>query len=121
MAHREWPYNGMLSAWIQEQFPLDYQGDAVDVGASDGISINSTYWLEKKLRWAVLSIEPNPQFHKRLKELRAFVMTCACDREPKESAEFKVFLHNPESYSALRPNYEGHCYSDKQNVFVNDE
>lgn len=101
---KEWPPNGELSMWIQSQFPAGYTGYAVDVGASDGISVNSTYMLEQ-WRWTVLSIEPNPIFWPRLKQLRAFVQTCACDAESVETMTFHSFDHNPESYSALRPTY----------------
>ena len=101
---QEWPPNGELSAWIARQFPEGFQGYAVDVGASDGISVNSTYMLES-LRWTVLCIEPNPVFWPKLRKLRPFVMTCACDSEAKDSATLHTFTPNPEAYSALRPTH----------------
>lgn len=100
---KDWPPNGELSRWIMEQFEPGYIGYAVDVGASDGISVNSTYVLEQH-RWTVLCIEPNPCFHDKLYKLRAFVMTCACDLEPGLK-EFHSLNQNPEAYSALRPTY----------------
>ena len=101
---KEWPPNGELSTWIAAQFETDHKGYAIDVGASDGISCNTTYMLES-WRWTVLSVEPNPVFWRRLKELRAFVETCALDTEESSSAMFWSFDHNPEAYSALRPTF----------------
>lgn len=102
--NREFGPNGELSAWIARQFPEGFQGYAVDVGASDGISISTTYVLEQN-RWTVLCIEPNPIFWPKLKARRAFVQTCACDREPREKALFYALDQNPEAYSALRPTF----------------
>src|SRR5437868_3825457 len=90
--------NAQLSHWIADQFPLGYLGYAVDVGASDGVSINTTWWLEKHLRWTVLSVEPNPQFLPALRAERAFVEACACDALPGK-ATFHVNTENPEAYS----------------------
>lgn len=100
---KDWPPNLELSAWIMRQFPAGYQGYAVDVGASDGVSVSSSYGLEQA-RWTVLCIEPNPVFHEKLKKLRPFVMACACDAQAG-TAEFHSFNVNPEAYSALRPTY----------------
>lgn len=101
--HNEHPPNAELSDWIAGQFPPGYPGYAVDVGASDGISINSTYTLEHGHGWRVLCIEPNPQFHAKLREYRKLVQTCACDGTPSEDAEFKIHQDYAEAYSSLRP------------------
>lgn len=93
--------NAQMSLWIADQFPAGYMGYAVDVGASDGKSINSTWWLEKFARWTVLSVEPNPQFTPALRAERAFIEVCACDAAPGK-ATLHVNLDNPEAYSALR-------------------
>lgn len=93
--------NAQLSRWIADQFPPGYVGYAVDVGASDGISINSTWWLEKNARWMVLSVEPNADFAERLRKERAFVEVCACDTLPG-TATLHVNTDNPEAYTALR-------------------
>lgn len=104
MPHREHGPNAELSGWIQRQFPPGYLGYAVDVGASDGVSVSTTFALEMA-RWTVLCIEPNPAFWYRLKQLRAFVQTCACDSKPADDAIFHVHDDNPEAYSSLRPNH----------------
>lgn len=98
---RTYAPNGNLSQWILDQFEPGYAGHAVDVGASDGISINSTWALEKRHRWTVLSVEPNPVFHPRLMAERAMVAKCACDAAPGR-ASLHVNEDNPEAFSALR-------------------
>lgn len=108
---KEWPPNGELATMIASHFPPGYEGYAVDVGASDGISISSTFPLEKEDRWTILCVEPNPVFWPRLKELRAFVVGCACDAEPAESMPFYVWKDNPDAYSSLRPSHPEHPLS----------
>ena len=102
MPHKIWPPNGHLAQWVLDQFPAGYRGHAVDVGASDGVSVNTTFHLEKVHRWTVISVEPNPEFHPMLKRERAWVESCALSRQSSESAVFHVHNENPEAYSALR-------------------
>jgi FkbM family methyltransferase len=86
---------------IRKHFPPDYRGHVIDVGASDGVSVNSTYTLEKLHRWTVLSVEANPFYKPYLQANRAFVEMCACSSESKESAPFFIHTDNPEAYSGL--------------------
>lgn len=95
--------NGPMSAWIADRFPEGYQGYCIDVGASDGFNVNSTFVLEKIFLWNVLSVEPNPEFHFALQNNRAFVEMCACAEKPSESEPFSVCIDFPEQGSALRP------------------
>jgi FkbM family methyltransferase len=84
-------------------FPEGYVGYVLDIGASDGVSINSTYVLEKQYRWTILSIEANPFFAESLNKHRAFFKVCACSDKPSDSAEFHVHLDNLEAFSSLKP------------------
>ena len=43
MSHKIWPHNGTLAQWIADQFEPGYIGYGIDVGASDGVSINTTF------------------------------------------------------------------------------
>jgi FkbM family methyltransferase len=86
---------------IRKHFPAGYMGYAIDVGASDGVSVNTTYTLEKMHRWTVLSVDANPDYAPFLQSNRAFVELCACGKEPQESAKFHINLSNPEAHSAL--------------------
>jgi FkbM family methyltransferase len=93
--------NGLIAEWVLLQFPQDYQGWAVDVGASDGVSVNSTYHLEVSHRWNVLCVEPNPMFHASLKRYRAFVERCACSDHSGPGVLY-VNNDNPEAFSSLK-------------------
>lgn len=94
--------NGHVSGWIRSQFPEGYVGFGIDVGASDGVSINSTYVLEKRDRWTILSVEANPYFKPILLQQRAFVKMCAVASQPSDGADFHINLDNLEAYSALK-------------------
>lgn len=96
-----YPPNVNMARWIREQFPPDYIGYCVDVGSSDGVSINSTLGLEQA-RWTVLSVDANPEYLPVLKKYRAFIEICAVASTPQESATFHVHRDNPEAYSALK-------------------
>lgn len=102
MSHRTYPPNRQLSQFIMDQFPPDYVGWAVDVGASDGISVNTTFAMEETRRWTVLSVEANPDFGRALKSCRAFVHMCAVGAE-EGSGTFHVNDTNLESFSSLKP------------------
>jgi FkbM family methyltransferase len=110
--HKVWPPNRNLSKWIQGQFEPGYAGYGIDVGASDGISINTTYELEIDNRWTIVSVEANPDFGPLLKRYRARVEMCACADQSGE-ATFSVNTVNPEAFSSLRPQFrEDLCPSD---------
>jgi len=99
---RPLPPNGHLSKFILDQFPEGYRGCAIDVGASDGISINSTYVLELVHLWNVLSVEANPEWMPFLRSSRAFVEMCACS-DHEGTATFHANLENLEALSSLNP------------------
>lgn len=95
------PPDPHLNQWILDQFPKDYRGYALDIGASDGISSNTTWTLEKRHGWTCVCVEPNPRWHDRLLKERAFVERVACDDHPG-SGVLHVNGINPEAYTALR-------------------
>jgi len=97
------PVNAEVSNWIAGQFEEGYRGHAVDVGASDGVFINSTWLLEKHLMWKVISIEANPLMKELLMKERAFVKMCAVASETAKDVDFHINLDNIESCSALKP------------------
>lgn len=102
MGHKVWPPNEGVSAVIAFRFPHDYRGFAVDVGASDGISMSSTYRLERSLGWKVICVEPNTEFKASLMGMRDTYEMCACADKPGE-AEFCINTQNPEAFSSLKP------------------
>jgi FkbM family methyltransferase len=101
VSHKIWPHNGTLAQWIADQFPRGYLGCGIDVGASDGISINTTYGLEA-MGWTIVSVEANPDFYPLLLKHRAFVEKCAAGKESGTSA-FHINTQNPEAFSSLSP------------------
>lgn len=102
MIRKMFPPNGAITELLLQHFPEGYQGWGVDVGASDGVSINTTYNLESAFRWNILSVEANPEFEESLKKHRMFVEMCACGELPAYS-DFHINTSNPEAFSSLRP------------------
>ena len=45
-------------------------GYFVDLAATDGVTINNTLLLERKLNWDGICIEPNPKYYDKLKKNR---------------------------------------------------
>jgi FkbM family methyltransferase len=87
---------------LAKHFPEGYVGHAIDVGASDGCSVNTTYGLEKNRCWTVLSVEPNPEFWPVLVAERAWVEKCACGKAIG-TATLHINVHLPEAYSTIGP------------------
>jgi FkbM family methyltransferase len=88
--------------WIDLQFPPDFKGYAVELGALDGVNLSNTLHLEQR-GWTVLCIEPNPRHHEALTKNRKLVMRCACDSEPRVRAKlFEVAQIEGDTYTALR-------------------
>ena len=58
--------------WIvREVFNYKKKGYFVDLAATDGIHENNTFFLEKKLNWSGICIEPNFSFFQKLKKNRS--------------------------------------------------
>jgi len=100
------PPNGPLHQLIIGYFREDYRGHAIDIGAADGVSVNSTYLLEKQHGWRVICVEPNPELADIADLNRFSVEHCACGKEPADEQDFQVNIANPESHSALKPHPE---------------
>lgn len=100
MQYRPQPPNRDVFDWVQSQFAGT--GSAVDIGASDGISWNSTYLLEQS-GWSVLSVEANPYFESFLRQHRKMIEMCAASSFDSDRESFHVHLDNPEAFSALIP------------------
>ena len=108
MPHKQVAPNHTLSDMIAKYFDTGYVGHAIDVGASDGISVNTTFGLEKTRRWTVLSVEPNPEFWPVLTATRAFVEKCACSNFTGQ-ATLHINREIPEAYSTIGPRPDGHA------------
>ena len=53
-------------------------GYFVDFGATDGITINNTYMLEKDFGWTGIVAEPNPVYHDAIKKNRQCSIETSC-------------------------------------------
>lgn len=56
--------------WILESTNNKRNGFFVDFGATDGKTINNTFFLETKYDWKGIVAEPNPVYHKELENNR---------------------------------------------------
>ena len=61
---------------LEEYFGKDYKGGCIDVGASNGVSINNTKHFEEN-GWHCLCIEPVPTFYDQLKINRSNTLNYA--------------------------------------------
>ena len=100
---KDLPVNSEVANWIAAQFPANYRGFCIDVGASDGKFVNSTWCLEKERMWTVLSVEANPYLKDVLTDERVWVEMCAVSSEPANNVDFHMNLDNLEACSALNP------------------
>jgi FkbM family methyltransferase len=93
---------------ILSLFPPDFNGVAVDVGASDGVSISNTFELEQK-GWTVLCVEPNYHYLPSLRANRKLVHSCAIAEFNDDHTPFHIYRNtlvgenNWEVGSALYP------------------
>lgn len=88
--------------WALAQFPPEYVGWAVEVGAYDGVQTSNTLALEQ-LGWKVLVVEPNPEIEKVLRSRRSTVWMGACS-DYSGRGEFHINPSGPAGLSSLRPN-----------------
>lgn len=62
---------------LNEIFPAPFVGNAVEVGANDGIFLSNTKHLEES-GWRVLCIEPNTYYEEELRRNRKECLMVAC-------------------------------------------
>ena len=74
---------------IEEIFNFKRNGYFVDIGASDGFSINNTYIMEKQLQWEGICIEANPSFFKNLELNRRCLKFNACLDYTNHEVDFR--------------------------------
>jgi FkbM family methyltransferase len=79
--------------WIVDNLRYPLKGIFVDVGASDGIYGNNTYFFEK-IGWQGLCIDADPGHHAYLQANRRWVETCAVS---SVRGEIEFYQHNTDS------------------------
>ena len=73
---------------IKEIFNFKKNGFFVDLAASDGVSINNTFLLEKYLDWNGICIEPLPRHYNELKKNRKCILVNECVDSTTHTVEF---------------------------------
>ncbi len=76
--------------WVVKEI-MNYKknGFFVDLAATDGVHENNTFFLEKKLHWKGICIEPNKKFFKKLKKNRN--ASCFCEVIDNKVKEINFF------------------------------
>jgi len=76
--------------WVESVFGKHYRGFFVDVGSSDGLILSNTRYLEEKLGWNGICIEPNVGFFKELQNNRK----CICTNDLVYSCETDLLFRD---------------------------
>ena len=91
-----------VAEFVMTQFPSDFIGVCIDVGANDPLWLSNS-WLFEKRGWATYCIEPNPNCIPKLRKYRKNVIPFACsDSSPDEPMDFYIYETN-----WAGPNIEG--------------
>jgi FkbM family methyltransferase len=81
---------------IEEYFDNNYVGGCIDIGATDGVTINNTKYFEDK-GWYCLCIEPNPNSFDKLKNNRKNTLKLAVSDYNKDLVDFTIVNLNDNS------------------------
>lgn len=94
--------------WLVEQLlPPDFtEGVFVDVGAHDGISFSNTLYLEQRLGWTGIAVEPIPEVFERLRANRKCMAVNGCVAARRGRASFQVLSGYSEMLSGLVETYD---------------
>lgn len=77
--------------WIIETvFNKKHDGYFVDLAATDGITINNTYLLEKYFNWKGICIEANPIYYPLLQKNRSCITVNACVDDIEQQVLFRI-------------------------------
>lgn len=83
--------NGQDKYLVEKVFLNSRKGIFVDIGANDGITGSNTYYMENKLGWNGICVEPNPAIFQKLKAARkSLLINCAISQEETESTFLKI-------------------------------
>ena len=85
---------------IEEYFPNQIVGIAVEVGAAHGIATSNTLHFEQK-GWICLCIEPNPNLFEQLKRNRTFALNFAVADFNADGINFDICTGDETAVSAL--------------------
>lgn len=93
--------------WLSEVFyPGMRQGVFVDIGAHDGVSFSNTFFLESRMDWNGLAIEPLPDVFQKLSANRACVKVNGCISAQIGHGKFRKISGYSEMLSGLVDHYD---------------
>jgi len=73
---------------VKEIMKFKKNGFFLDLAATDGIHENNTFFLEKRLNWHGVCIEPNKKYFEKLKKNRTASCFCEVIDEKEEEIDF---------------------------------
>ena len=77
--------------WVVESiFKYKKKGYFVDLAATNGFHQNNTFFLEKRLQWKGVCIEPNRSFFNKLKKLRKAKCFCEIVSGKSENVDYLI-------------------------------
>lgn len=82
-------------------------GVFVDIGANDGLTISNTCYLEKKLGWTGVAVEPLPSVFEKLKANRSCHLVNGCVSTQSGKANLIEMVGAPNMLSTLEANNKG--------------
>ena len=82
-------------------------GVFVDIGASDGVTISNTHYLEQELGWTGIAIEPIPSVFLKLKKNRSCHLVNGCVTTRPGKAKFIEVVNGVDMLSTLAINNTG--------------
>jgi FkbM family methyltransferase len=101
--HSQWGQD----KWIVEALlPGMESGVFVDVGAHDGVSFSNTLYLEQRLGWTGLAVEPIPEIFEKLRSNRRCAVVNGCVGSQSGKARFQVVSGYAEMLSGLIDSYD---------------
>jgi len=81
-------------------------GVFVDIGAHDGVAFSNTLYLEERLHWNGIAVEPNPEVFDRLKLNRKCIVVNACVARVSGLQKMRVISGYAEMLSGLVAEYD---------------
>lgn len=83
-----------VAEFVMAQFPSDFTGVCIDVGANDPFWLSNSLLFERR-GWTTYCIEPNPNCLPKLRQYRKNVIPFACsDSSPDEPIDFYIYETN---------------------------
>lgn len=93
--------------WILDSFfPGKRAGVFVDIGANDGVTFSNTVYLEKRLGWSGVAVEPIPEVFSKLQANRACSTVNACVGATSGNFLFRSISGYSEMLSGLVDEYD---------------